>query len=202
MGAGCAQTACLLSEQLQHTPDRLLPITLQAPRRTGYPSYHLLPSIIQRFKCQTEHSWHKCEHPAGFSSAQSKRALEAAREAVAALIGAARPSEVVFTACGTESNNWALAGAALAWREGRPGATPHVVASAVEHPAVTECLKALAGLVRSCSQTACGRLQKLRLAFACQPGALGEAPGWPGGLLGHRNPMCLMRVLYVLMRQW
>ena len=64
----------------------------------------------------------------------------------------------MFTACGTESNNWALAGAALAWRAGRPGATPHVVASAVEHPAVTECLKALAGLVRSCLQAANARL--------------------------------------------
>ena len=93
------------------------------------------------------------------SLAQSKRALEEAREATAALIGAETPSEVVFTACGTESNNWALAGAALAWREGHPGATPHVVASAIEHPAVTECLKALAGLVRICSQTACGCLQ-------------------------------------------
>ena len=108
------------------------------------------------------HTRHKCERPADTAPAQSKHALEEARAAVAALIGAACPSEVVFTACGTESNNWALAGAALASREGRPGATPHVVASAVEHPAVTECLKALAGLVRSCLQIACGRLQKCR----------------------------------------
>ncbi len=87
-------------------------------------------------------------------AAQSKRALEDARGAVAALVGAAHPGEVVFTACGTESNNWALAGAALAWRARRPGATPHVVASAVEHPAVTECLKALAGLVRASARGA------------------------------------------------
>ena len=132
---------------------------------------------------RTEHTQRKNEPPAGTSPAQSRQALEEARAAVAALIGAECPSEVVFTACGTESNNWALAGAALAWREGRPGATPHVVASAVEHPAVTECLKALAGLVRSCSQIACGRLQKCRLSFARKHGALGEAPGWPGGFL-------------------
>jgi len=87
-------------------------------------------------------------------AAQSKRALEDARAAVAAVVGAAHPGEVVFTACGTESNNWALAGAALAWRARRPGATPHVVASAVEHPAVTECLKALAGLVRAGARAA------------------------------------------------
>jgi len=84
----------------------------------------------------------------------ARRGAEPARAAVAAVVGAAHPGEVVFTACGTESNNWALAGAALAWRARRPGATPHVVASAVEHPAVTECLKALAGLVRAGARAA------------------------------------------------
>ena len=74
----------------------------------------------------------------------------------------------MFTACGTESNNWALAGAALAWRERHPGATPHVVASAVEHPAVTECLRALAGLVRSCLQTASARPADAQGHFAIQ----------------------------------
>ncbi|MDI3327537.1 MAG: cysteine desulfurase family protein [Alicyclobacillaceae bacterium] len=62
---------------------------------------------------------------------RAKAALEDAREAVASLIGAS-PPEVVFTSGGTEANNAALVGAALALRDrGR-----HVVTSAVEHHAV------------------------------------------------------------------
>ena len=90
---------------------------------------------------------HASMHSVRQARLQSKLALEEARAAVAHLVGATSPSEIVFTACGTESNNWALAGAALAWRAEHPGSTPHVVASAVEHPAVTECLAALASLV-------------------------------------------------------
>ncbi|KAK9827737.1 hypothetical protein WJX81_007982 [Elliptochloris bilobata] len=106
---------------------------------------------------------------------RSKRALDEARGAVATLIGAESPTEVVFTACGTECNNWALAGAALAWREGHPGATPHVVASAVEHPAVTECLKALARLGLLCYTLvpvdAEGRVCLESLRAALRPGS-------------------------------
>lgn len=59
-------------------------------------------------------------------------ALEQAREQVAAFLGAADPSEIVFTSCGTESNNLALFGAARAHRDqGR-----HLITSAVEHHAV------------------------------------------------------------------
>ncbi len=59
-------------------------------------------------------------------------ALEAAREKVAALLGAADASEIVFTSSGTEADNMAIVGAAFAHRErGR-----HIVTSAVEHHAV------------------------------------------------------------------
>ncbi len=72
--------------------------------------------------------------------ATTKRAVEAARAQVAALLGCA-PSEIVFTSGGTESNNYALKGAALAGRaRGR-----HVVTSAVEHPAVIEVCRWLEG---------------------------------------------------------
>lgn len=67
-----------------------------------------------------------------------KRAVERAREQVAALLGA-RPHEIVFTSGGTEANNHAILGAARAHRsKGR-----HIVTSAVEHPAVTEVCTAL-----------------------------------------------------------
>ena len=57
--------------------------------------------------------------------------LDEAREQVAGLIGA-RPAEILFTSGGTESNNFALLGVALAHRDkGR-----HIVTSAIDHPAV------------------------------------------------------------------
>ncbi|MEV0316492.1 cysteine desulfurase family protein [Nonomuraea fuscirosea] len=70
-----------------------------------------------------------------------RQALAAARVQVAGLIGA-RPSELVFTASGSEANLLALRGAVLA--AGRPG--PHVVTQATEHPAVLETCRALARL--------------------------------------------------------
>jgi cysteine desulfurase len=69
-------------------------------------------------------------HPYGVTA---KRAVEAARTQVAALLGC-QPAEVIFTSGGTESNNYALKGAALANRE----RGDHVITSAVEHPAVVE----------------------------------------------------------------
>jgi cysteine desulfurase len=69
-------------------------------------------------------------HPYG---AITKGAVEAARAQVATLLDC-QPSEVIFTSGGTESNNYAIKGVALA--EGRRG--NHVITSAVEHPAVLE----------------------------------------------------------------
>lgn len=58
-------------------------------------------------------------------------AVDAAREQVAALIGA-RPDEILFTGCATEANNLAIRGVARALRQrGR-----HIVTSAIEHPSV------------------------------------------------------------------
>src|SRR5574339_22921 len=71
---------------------------------------------------------------------QAKAALDDARTAVATLIGA-DPSEVVFTSGGTEADNLAIRGAAeAAEATGRR----HLVASAIEHEAVLNTLKALA----------------------------------------------------------
>ena len=62
-------------------------------------------------------------------------AVEEAREAVAALVGA-RPREVVFTATGTEAVNTAVWGAVA--RGAHRTARPHVVTTAVEHSSVLE----------------------------------------------------------------
>jgi cysteine desulfurase len=71
---------------------------------------------------------------------QAKAALDEARSAIASLIGA-DPSEIVFTAGGTESDNFALRGAAEALE---PTGRRHLVATAIEHEAVLNTLKALA----------------------------------------------------------
>jgi len=63
---------------------------------------------------------------------RAKDAIEAARERAATLLGAAHPLEIVFTGGGTEADNLAVVGAALA----RPGRG--VVTTAVEHAAVLE----------------------------------------------------------------
>ena len=62
---------------------------------------------------------------------EMKRAIEHSREQVASLIGAAEPSEIVFTSCGSESDNWAIRGV-LATRPSRK----HIVTTLVEHEAV------------------------------------------------------------------
>jgi cysteine desulfurase len=61
---------------------------------------------------------------------QVTRYVDEAREKVAALLGA-DPSEIVFTSCGTESDNMAIRGAAEAM-----GPQTRIVTSRVEHPAV------------------------------------------------------------------
>ena len=68
----------------------------------------------------------------------AKKAVTSAREQVAKLIGA-ETDEIVFTSGGTESNNHAIIGTALANMEkGR-----HIVTSVIEHPSVLETLQYL-----------------------------------------------------------
>ena len=76
-------------------------------------------------------------HPYG---RHAKGAVEQARGRVALLLGC-RPSEIIFTSGGTEANNQAIIGAALANRErGR-----HLITSTIEHPAVLNPLHWLEG---------------------------------------------------------
>ncbi len=61
---------------------------------------------------------------------QVRKHVDHAREQVATLIGA-DPSEIIFTSCGSESNNMAVRGKVEA-----VGGHPHIVTTRVEHPAV------------------------------------------------------------------
>lgn len=68
---------------------------------------------------------------------QIYRRIEEAREQVALLIGA-DPNEIIFTSCGTESNNTAIMSAI----ETNP-AKKHIITTKVEHPAVLNFCKHL-----------------------------------------------------------
>ena len=62
---------------------------------------------------------------------EMKAAVERAREQVGELVGAANASEIVFTSCGSESDNWAIRGVL----EANPN-KKHIVTTQVEHEAV------------------------------------------------------------------
>ena len=61
----------------------------------------------------------------------ARKKLEEARRIVASLLGA-KPNEIYFTSGGTESDNWAIKGAAFANR----AKGNHIITSAIEHHAV------------------------------------------------------------------
>lgn len=62
---------------------------------------------------------------------EARKALDQARQTVATVLGA-RPTEIIFTSGGSESDNLALKGAAFAAR----GGGNHIITTAVEHHAV------------------------------------------------------------------
>ena len=69
---------------------------------------------------------------------QAKAQLDDARETVAAALGC-KASELIFTSCGSESDNWAIR---LAAHQNRH-AGKHIITTAVEHSAVLEPCRAL-----------------------------------------------------------
>jgi cysteine desulfurase len=71
---------------------------------------------------------------------RAEEAVAVARERLAAAIGAAEASEIVFTSGTTESDNLALFGLARAQRASRD----HLITTAIEHPAVLDPCRVLA----------------------------------------------------------
>jgi len=68
----------------------------------------------------------------------AKRVIESAHENVAELLGAASADEIVFTSCGTESDNWALLGTLRSFPEKK-----QIITTRVEHEAVRKVCEAL-----------------------------------------------------------
>lgn len=104
--------------------------------------------------------WHNPS--SGYAAGQSvKAAIADARAKVASLIGA-QPSEIVFTGCGTESNNMAIK--SLAREVGRKNS--RVLVSEIEHSAVlrpTEAMQAVGFDVQRIGVDESGRLDLAQL---------------------------------------
>lgn len=69
---------------------------------------------------------------------EARKGLEEARRTVAAALGA-KPNEIYFTGGGSESDNWAIKGAAYAHQQ----KGKHIITTAVEHHAVLHTCEAL-----------------------------------------------------------
>ncbi len=78
---------------------------------------------------------------------EAKVAIESARQTISELINA-KPSEIIFTAGGTESVNLAVLGTAhmsANWKTDKHGLPPHLITSTIEHHCVLNSFKALTG---------------------------------------------------------
>ena len=97
----------------------------------------LVPEVVEAMQpfLAEDYGNPSCDHWAGTSA---RSAVERARSQVAGLLGCS-PEEIVLTSGGSESNNQALKGAFFASRH----KGEHIVASAVEHPAVLKPLEFL-----------------------------------------------------------
>lgn len=69
---------------------------------------------------------------------EAKAALTTAREKIATILGA-KPNEIYFTSCGSESDNWAIKGAAHA----NANRGKHIISTKIEHHAVLHSLESL-----------------------------------------------------------
>lgn len=97
------------------------------------------PEVVTRVTDVLRDTWGNASSVHHFGQ-QAKAIMDDARAEVAALLGC-EPAEIVFTGGGTEGDNLAIRGAAEALE---PAGRRHLIASAIEHEAVLNTLKALA----------------------------------------------------------
>jgi cysteine desulfurase len=98
----------------------------------------IAPEVVEAMQ---PYLWELFGNPSSFYSIARcvRRAIEDARGQIAGLVGA-EAEEVIFTSCGTESDNAALNSALEAFPERR-----HIITSEVEHPAVLNYVRRLEG---------------------------------------------------------
>ncbi|HVK23478.1 MAG TPA: cysteine desulfurase family protein [Actinokineospora sp.] len=152
----------------------------------------ILPQVAETLtKALTTHGNASSLHTSG---RRARRAVEEARETLAAALGA-RPSEVIFTSGGTESDNLAVKGIYWARRAADP-ARRRVLVSAVEHHAVLDAALWLAehedAEVTLLEVDAFGRVHEdtLRAAIAEDPASVAVASVmWANNEVGTVNPV-------------
>ncbi len=114
---------------------------------------------------------------------RARSAIEDARDAVAALVGA-RPAEVIFTSGGTEANNLAVRGLAAAGSG--------VVSTAIEHASVLASVEAVAtqgAETTLVSPDETGRVAPAAVAAATNERTTVVSVGWANGEIGTIQPV-------------
>ncbi|MFH8786454.1 cysteine desulfurase family protein [Streptomyces roseoverticillatus] len=152
----------------------------------------MLPEAVQAMTAQLALTGNASSlHAAG---RRARRTVEEARESLAAALGA-RPSEVVFTAGGTEADNLAVKGLYWARRAADPART-RVLTSPVEHHAVLDAVDWLAthegATVEYLPVDSHGRVHPdaLREAIAREPGDVALATVmWANNEIGTIMPI-------------
>jgi len=121
-------------------------------RRPIYLDYNattpILPEIKNVMQQAVDHAWANPSSTNHILGRTSRRWLNWAREQVGACLNVSDPNtEIIFTSGGTESNNWILN--YIASMKPSSSTLPHVITTAIEHPAISQPLKALsrAGLL-------------------------------------------------------
>ncbi len=123
-------------------------------------------------------------------------AVEDARERVARILNC-QPAEVVFTSCGSESDNLAIRGAA--WRARRQGKAARLITSPVEHSAVINTVRQL-GELMDCETVTVpvdrqGRVRADRFAAACRGGAAIASIIYANNEVGSINDLALLAAI-------
>jgi len=152
----------------------------------------MLPEAVAAMRAAMTHTGAASSpHSAGRAA---RRAVEEARDAIAAALGA-RPAEVVFTGGGTAGANQAVKGVYWARRAADPRRT-RVLVSATEHHAVIEAAEWLArhqgAELERVAVDACGRVhpEALRAALAAAPHRVAlVSVMWANNEVGTVNPV-------------
>ncbi|MBI5669779.1 MAG: cysteine desulfurase [Chloroflexi bacterium] len=120
----------------------------------------------------------------------AENAVETARETVARILNC-QPSEIVFTSCGSESDNLAMRGAG--WTARQQGRGLHLVTTPLEHPAVGKTVQQMADLmgfertIISVDKT--GVVDVEDFANACRPGTTVASVMYANNEVGSIQPI-------------
>lgn len=123
---------------------------------------------------------------------RSRTAIDRSRAAVAGLIGA-DPSEIIFTSGATESNNAAISGIFGSVAARFPGRRLRILTTPIEHPSVSEPLRALAEThgvaIDLLSVDAEGRVSAAELAGRLTDDTVLVCVMWVNNILGTVQPI-------------